>query len=311
MTLPVAGLAGARIAGYDRLGLFAAANAGTPFVYLPAYGGLLAGVIGGRKALTAVAASVAMAHVAWTAPELRSRRRLSPDARSGPALRVLTANVRCGNAEVTALGTEVAQSGADIVFLQELVADHLTVLKEAGAFDRYSYSMVDPRRSSFGGGIWSRYPLSDEEAWEVAGHPMVRATADVEGTQIRLYNVHVKAPTTARSILLWKTQLRALGTEVARDPRAVIMAGDYNATFGHRPFRNLLATGLREAHMEAGRGMATTWPRWAGPVPPLFRLDHVLVAGDLDVVSVQEGKGEGSDHRPVIADLALRSAQHG
>ncbi|MFN2505976.1 MAG: endonuclease/exonuclease/phosphatase family protein [Acidimicrobiales bacterium] len=262
MTLPVAGLAGARLAGYDRWGLLAAANAGTPFVYLPAYGGLLAGIIGGRKALTALAASVAVAHVAWTAPELRGRRRPpSSGVSNRPRLRVLTANLRYGNPDVTAIGTEIADSGADIVLLQELVGDHLTALKAAGAFDRYSFSLADPRRDSFGGGIWSRYPLSEGDIWEVDDHPTVRATADVEGTQVRLYNLHAKAPSTTRWIGLWKTQLRLLGDDLARDPRPAIMAGDYNATFGHKPFRDLLARGLSEAHMEAGRGMAATWPQ--------------------------------------------------
>jgi endonuclease/exonuclease/phosphatase family metal-dependent hydrolase len=37
----------------------------------------------------------------------------------------------------------------------------------------------------------------------------------------------------------------------------------------------------------------------------LLRLDHVLVSPGVEVQAIQEGVGQGSDHRPVIADLAL------
>jgi endonuclease/exonuclease/phosphatase (EEP) superfamily protein YafD len=36
-----------------------------------------------------------------------------------------------------------------------------------------------------------------------------------------------------------------------------------------------------------------------------MRLDHVLVSPGVDVQSIREGIGQGSDHRPVIAGLAL------
>jgi endonuclease/exonuclease/phosphatase family metal-dependent hydrolase len=34
-----------------------------------------------------------------------------------------------------------------------------------------------------------------------------------------------------------------------------------------------------------------------------MRLDHVLVSPDIGVRSVTEGHGQGSDHRPIIAEL--------
>jgi endonuclease/exonuclease/phosphatase (EEP) superfamily protein YafD len=85
------------------------------------------------------------------------------------------------------------------------------------------------------------------------------------------------------------------------------MAGDYNATYGHAPFRRLLAVGLRDAHIEAGRGLATTWPVNNLLLPPLFRLDHVLVSREFEVLAAREGRGPGTDHRPVVADLVLRA----
>jgi endonuclease/exonuclease/phosphatase family metal-dependent hydrolase len=38
-----------------------------------------------------------------------------------------------------------------------------------------------------------------------------------------------------------------------------------------------------------------------------MRLDHVLVSPGVAVQAIRDGVGQGSDHRPVIADLVLLS----
>lgn len=136
---------------------------------------------------------------------------------------------------------------------------------------------------------------------------MVRAVADVEGTPVRIFNIHCKAPMRRRWIPIWKEQLGEMRAAVEASAEPVIMAGDFNSTHGHAPFRRLLRGGLlRDAHVDAGRGLlATTWPRGGRVVPPLFRIDHVLLTDGIEVVAVREGQGHGSDHRPVIADLAF------
>jgi endonuclease/exonuclease/phosphatase (EEP) superfamily protein YafD len=305
---PLAGLAAARLARFDRYPLIAVANAGTPFVYLPAYAALAAGALSRRRALTAVAGSVALAHLAWTAPELRRRRPLPDESSLGPRLRVVTSNIRFPSRDSTPIGEELAALDADILLLQELSPEHLAMIKATGAFDPFPFEYVDARPGSFGGGIWSRHRIVDGDTWEAGGLPMVRATLDVEGTPVTVLCVHCKAPMRRRWIPVWKAQLAALA-EAARaaGPGPVIVAGDFNSTFGHEPFRRMLAdSGLRDSHVEVGRGLAPTWPRGGRVMPPLFRIDHVLIGGPLAAVDVREGHGIGSDHRPVIADLVLR-----
>jgi endonuclease/exonuclease/phosphatase (EEP) superfamily protein YafD len=305
VTLPLAGLAAARLIGFDRSGLLSVANASTPFVYLPAYGGLLAGLRERRHGLTAVAAGVAACHLVWTAPELRPRRRLPDGVRGAPRLRVVSANVRFTSPHSGVLARELAESGADLLFIQELSWAKLRELTSAGAFVAHPYSFADPRApGSFGGGIWSRHPLTEAESRSLAGLPQARATVHVHGREIRLFNVHIKAPSRRRWVDLWRRQFSALAEAVVGEKRPLIVAGDFNATYGHEPFRRLLATGLRDAHVEAGKGLAASWPR-GRLVPPFWRLDHVLVSPDLGVVDAWVGNGRGSDHRPVGAELAV------
>jgi endonuclease/exonuclease/phosphatase (EEP) superfamily protein YafD len=83
------------------------------------------------------------------------------------------------------------------------------------------------------------------------------------------------------------------------------VSGDFNATWGHRAFRRLLDAGLVDAVAARGRPYQMTWPRDRRFVPPLTRIDHVLTRGPLAVTSIRTGDGRGSDHRPLVADVAL------
>lgn len=303
---PTAALAAARLAQFDGHPWLSMANAGTPFVYLPAYGALAIGLLSRRKALTAVSAAVAGAHLAWTLPEIRRRpTRTDPDTAATP-LRVISANVYYPSRDSAPLGRELVAGRPDVLVLQELTAEHRIAIKATGAFDEFPYSYVDTRPGSFGAGIWSRYPLSAGETWDPGGLPMVRATIDVDGTAVRVFNVHARAPMRRRWIGVFKRQMEALRDAVESADSPVIMAGDFNATHGHEPFRRLLEAGLRDAHVDAGRGLrGTTWPRGYFGIPTLFRIDHVLVSGEIGVTGAAEGVGRSSDHRPVIADLLV------
>ena len=72
--------------------------------------------------------------------------------------------------------------------------------------------------------------------------------------------------------------------------------------------RTLLALGLRDAFASAGRGYGYTYGHTLRPAFSFLRIDHVLVGPEFEVRDCFVGGDEGSDHRPVIADIALRRA---
>ena len=90
--------------------------------------------------------------------------------------------------------------------------------------------------------------------------------------------------------------------------RSFIVAGDFNSTPD-----SAFATRMRDLADDAweagGRGFGSgfTWPNGMFPCPPI-RIDHVFVSHDLGVLSAGVGEGAGSDHRPVVAKVARRSA---
>lgn len=78
---------------------------------------------------------------------------------------------------------------------------------------------------------------------------------------------------------------------------------DFNATLDHRHLRGVLDRGWRDAAGEVGEGLRPTWPvgRRVG-----LHIDHVLVSADFAVGRVSIHEIPGTDHRAVVADLALR-----
>ncbi|MGW4825486.1 endonuclease/exonuclease/phosphatase family protein [Streptomyces sp. NPDC004227] len=99
-------------------------------------------------------------------------------------------------------------------------------------------------------------------------------------------------------------------TSMARRSRPdAVFLGDFNASLDHTPMRRLLAAGLTDTHAELGHGWARTWPVGHALVPPLIQLDHVLHGSGLVGVSVGERTVPGTDHRAVVAVLALLPAK--
>jgi endonuclease/exonuclease/phosphatase (EEP) superfamily protein YafD len=90
--------------------------------------------------------------------------------------------------------------------------------------------------------------------------------------------------------------------ELVDDP--ILVVGDFNATRWNSAFRELLDADLSDAADDVGHGLRTTW-KGTGRVPIEMVLDHILVSDDFGVLDTRVGPGVGSDHRPVIADVAL------
>ncbi|MBX7191443.1 MAG: endonuclease/exonuclease/phosphatase family protein [Sandaracinaceae bacterium] len=229
-------------------------------------------------------------------------------------LRVLTTNLLAPS-PTPALAREIRDSEADVVLVQEASDEWWDVLEAEGVLARYPHRVEEThsfREDYMGIAILSRLPIVRSGVARLGGTYVPYAWADVlvgERT-VRVLSIHTWPPYVPELLELHLRQmahLRALARADLADPAldAVIFAGDYNASPMSRQYRLLRDTGLVSAHERVGRGFATTWPNLAVPIPPM-RLDHVLVGGrGVEVVSVREGIGEGSDHLPVFVELSL------
>lgn len=301
---PSAVLAGARLARRHRRSSVLVLEALGPVWGLPTLAALGLAAALRRPGLGTVAGTLAALHLGWLAPELHPS---PPRAlEGGPRLRLFSGNVLFTNTDMDGIAAEVVAADADVVVLQELSRPNLAALQRTGVVDRFPHRWFDPRTDALGTAILSRFPLEDTGRWRCAGLLMARTTVVVGDHPVRLYVVHTRAPIGPGAPAHWEAQLASLAQAARSEPGPLVLAGDFNASSGQRAFRDLLATGgLRDAHVAGGRWWATTWPSDLRPLPPLARIDHVLVSPHLGVLGVREGQGRGSDHRPVIADLAV------
>lgn len=104
------------------------------------------------------------------------------------------------------------------------------------------------------------------------------------------------------------TQAELLANELAAGVGPMIVAGDFNAPEKSAVVGALLAAGLRDAFSSAGVSYGYTWGHALRLWISFFRIDHILVSPTLGVRDCFIGGKEGSEHRPVIADLLLKKS---
>lgn len=298
-------MAGARVVAWDSRSVLVGLNALTPFLYLPAWPVAVAAGVTRRWAQLATALVVVVAHVAFLAPELSAREPLPAIARAALHFRVFSANVYAYNATPGPISEEIRAAAPDVVFLQEAGPGFVKAVDDSGAIAALPYRVTVPREDPFAGLLASRWPLVDTEVVNLAGRPIiVRATAMTEQGPVRLYSVHTISPVSGARPK-WADELHHVAAAVRTERGPLVVAGDFNATWGNKGFGEVLGAGLTDAAAARGRPLQMTWPRNHPWIPPLIRIDHILTSAGLAVTAIRTGRGQGSDHRPLIADVAV------
>ena len=204
----------------------------------------------------------------------------------------------------------VERHRVDVLVVQELTPGMVHRLAEAGVDALLPYCHLDPRPGRDGTGLWARWPLAPLPPVPglVSAAPRARIEP-VDGWPVTLTGVHPEPRCAA--MCGGGTGLAAIrSTLVASDGQQVV-AGDFNATRDHRPFRDLLAAGFLDCADAARRRPwpGFTWPAAAGsPIPPVMRLDHVLVSRGGATVALTDHPG--SRHRPPGSPGGYRAGAH-
>lgn len=276
----------------------------TVWLLLPAH--LLAAIAAWRRELVLGLAcgSLAAAHVVVVAVTVGWNGRQELGADDVP-LRLVSANVLYANRDVVELADDVAAEGADVVLLQEVTPRVLRDLRSSSLWSAYPYRSLAPRPLFEGAATFSRLPITRGCSVDVGGSPMLVTDLQTRAGALRVVNVHVVAPLTDADAAIWAGQFPALARLVDDSPDPVVMAGDFNATLDHDPLDALVTGDVRDAFTVAGTGLGATWPTWGNGIPPLMRLDHVLVGGSVEVGSLTEEPSVGSDHARLVAELGI------
>ncbi len=221
----------------------------------------------------------------------------------GVRVRVVTFNVFASNDRYEEVIGYLRGVDADVVFLHETSAPWEEALEDADL----PYE-VFPSRSDeliFGTLVLAR-PGAKVVSYGFA--PSEPRAVEVElplddGRTLRMLGVHTLAPTTERRAALRDAQLRFAGEWAAARRPPLVVAGDLNAGPWSWAFARMAELGdLQDS--ARGFGLQLTFPATANPalrVP----IDHLLHSEGVTVVGRRLGPRLGSDHFPLVVDLAV------
>jgi endonuclease/exonuclease/phosphatase (EEP) superfamily protein YafD len=312
LTLSLLSIAALRVVDHDGTHLLIWLNAFTRYIYLPAYATLAWAAWKRRTWLAIANIAIVCLHVAWIAPDFlpdrrfrRTENEVAPDAGAG-RFRILFANVNAVNPNHESFAREIEEAHPDIAVLAEFYGPWLVAFAKTPLFTMYPYGK-ELRRAELGWiNVYSRIPLESTRQVFVANR-VVQAVDVRLGTQtLRIIGLHAPRPMTIREFDyegFWNQIVPLLLAE--KGP--VVIVGDFNATQYSRVYKQLTAFRFRSAHEDRGRGYATTWPNGYYWLPPI-RIDQALLSPEVECLSISEGEGRGSDHKPLILDVRVHPA---
>jgi len=255
-------------------------------------------------------------------PSQRPTRRAKPET-----LRVLSYNVHScvgtdGKLAPSRIARVIAQSGADIVALQELDVrrarsgqiDQAHEIAQALKMEHHFHPAVQVAGEQYGDAVLSRFPMRLIQASELPGHAgslrceprgAMWVAVQIDGRELQILNTHLGLSPRERQVQV-ETLVsdQWLGNPQCRDPR--LLCGDFNS-LPRSPVYCQLSKMLKDAQTAiAGPSrLHRTFPSQF----PIARIDHVFVSCQLEVVHVEVPPSQlartASDHLPLIVEIRL------
>jgi endonuclease/exonuclease/phosphatase (EEP) superfamily protein YafD len=225
-----------------------------------------------------------------------------PPAQGGAGTRVYFANVWARNDRLADIGRSITEADADVVALIEVTETQAAglslILKD------YEHSLSGTPSPRFEGGprtvVASKHPIAKRGATYADGLAVIEAEVRTPDGPVRLVVVHLTRPWPYDDPRAQERQLTRLVERINEGGGDnVVLVGDFNAT----PTSRRLTAFREQAGLQVAPAPTGTWP---SPLPGPLRIaiDNAFVGPELSVVSRKIGRANGSDHRPVIVEVA-------
>jgi endonuclease/exonuclease/phosphatase (EEP) superfamily protein YafD len=212
-------------------------------------------------------------------------------------LRVAAFNVLVSNERHEDTLRWVRESQLDCIYFSETTHQWAKAL-EVLAKD-YPYSIEEKTGFAF----YSKYPIAHYRIVHCSDFrfPLLIAYLDTPQGEVAFFGIHPLPPVNKRWAKALRDTMEVLAYEVEKERHRVIVAGDFNLTRWSNNAQPLERAQLRDASY--GKSPGATWMRhnafFAIPI------DRILYRGDgMDCRSFHIGPDLGSDHRPVVAEMA-------
>lgn len=219
-------------------------------------------------------------------------------ARGAPRAKLLLCNVFSQNATPERVRDLLEKEQADVVALLEVHPSQLEIWRPVLA--QYRGQKLLPRTSHFGMALLSKQELTDVQVLESESPPTIVANTMVAGRKLHVIAAHPLPPFSGSHARIRNQTVAGLAEHLQTCPRPFALLGDLNNT----PWSPTLAS-LRDRAVtaRAGFGVLATWP---SIFPGFLRIaiDHCFVSPDVQVVECRVGPMVGSDHLPLIVEIA-------
>lgn len=294
--------------------------AATPWFALTAALALLFALLGRRRLIIVLMVACLGAQVYWQGPFFSSvvgsnSSNSSTSGASGASgssgnattLRVMTCNVYKGRADAGQIVRLVRDEHVQVLALQETTAAFVDELNKAGIADYLPYAKTASADGKYGNGVWSATPLADTVKDEVNSSASFMPAGTVSlsnGKALRFVSVHTTSPVN-RYWNLWKRSIDEIGALDSRTNTTYVIMGDFNATYDHAPFRDMLGDRFTDAARQAGHGFTFSWPSDRPYLPMMFSIDHIVLDKGLSASDLKNVKVDGTDHAALLGTIRV------
>ncbi len=255
---------------------------------------------------------------------------LLPPATAGPGgenratITAMSFNVLWSNDDYDRIAEVIAAADPDIVGFQELQSEHLTEIN-ARLDVAYPYQASLASEGYHTIGLLSRFPIEsmttlDNAIFEralsvrlrvderpltvIVAHLIPTSIGDILHTVFDHRDISELSMMVTERFARREQHAKRLLAVVREAEEPALLLCDCNANNTSEVYA-VFRSDLQDSFVEAGWGLGNTR---IGPLlrTPLTRVDYVWHTSDLQAVRAWVGPDAGSDHRPVIAELAWR-----
>jgi endonuclease/exonuclease/phosphatase (EEP) superfamily protein YafD len=240
---------------------------------------------------TAVAFVFAMPFTAAPAPVSKEATRFT----------LLLFNVWYRNGKLDDVQAMIERSNADIVVLVETTTRVRDAMQKLGTIYPYKLDCIGSGRCDIA--IFARSRLTPREVKATDDpdrSPLVSVETDIAGCRLTLFATHMTRPFPNRPYWAQRAQAEEIGGDVGTVAGAKLIVGDFNAA----PWGYVMHAIMERGRVNVLTGAGGTWP---SALPPQLRIpiDHMMAGEGLRFVSRRVLPATGSDHLPVLAEIAV------
>lgn len=248
--------------------------------------------------LAVAATGVALAAYVTAMPFTATPQPIAADA---PRFKVLLFNIWAQNRRLPQVRDMVERLNPDIVVFVETTQRSRDKLQALSSLYPYRFDCAGSGGCDIT--IFARSRLTAPAVKATSDpeeSPVVNVETEIAGCRMKLFATHLTRPFPHRPFWAQRAQAEEVGNDVAAWPGAKLLLGDFNAA----PWGYVVRTIAARGHVAVLTGAGGTWP---SVFPPQMRIpiDHMMVGPGLSFVSRQVLPRIGSDHLPVLAEIAV------